>query len=265
MIKTKSFWAVIRILLFQLLAIAIVSCGSSDSKSKVESPKPQPPTEIKEEIKPKEIWPKRGKIKEYFTAYGEENLETQVKLKTRLGDIVIELFDDTPLHRANFIHHIKRGLYEKTIFYRVIPDFMIQGGNSDNDETTERRDGVESYYIPSEVNPNHIHKRGALAMAMNYHNNPENKSSQYDFYIVIGKTFNNAEIDATEEEYGYKHPAKSRGIYQSIGGTPHLDGKHTVFGRVIEGLEIVEKIAGVKRDSGDWPNTDVVIDYEILQ
>lgn len=218
-----------------------------------------------QETQPKEVWPKRGKIKAYFTAYGSDNPETKVRLKTRLGDIVIELFEDTPLHRANFIHHIKRGLYEKTIFYRVIPDFMIQGGNSDNDETINRRDGVESYYIPSEFKPKHIHKRGAVAMAMNYHNNPENKSSQYDFYIVIGKAFNDAELDATEAEYGYKHPESSREIYRTIGGTPHLDGKHTVFGRIIEGMDVVEAIADVKRDSGDWPNTDVVIDYEIIE
>lgn len=214
---------------------------------------------------PQEVWPKRGSITSYFTKYGNENPETKVRLKTRLGDIVIELFEDTPLHRANFIHHIKRGLYDKTIFYRVVPNFMIQGGNSDDDRTKERRKGVESYYIPNEVKSHHIHKRGALAMAMNYHNNPENKSSQYDFYIVIGKTFNDLGLDATTAEYGYEFPESSRKTYQTIGGTPHLDGKHTVFGRVIEGMDVVEAIAGVKRDSGDWPNTDVYIDYEIIE
>jgi peptidyl-prolyl cis-trans isomerase A (cyclophilin A) len=255
------------------ISLALV-CLSFIASSCFESPRSEKEkvkaTEEKSELKPKvqkpiEVWPKRGKIREYFTEYGKENKESKVKLKTRLGDIVIQLFADTPIHRANFIHHIKRGLYDRTIFYRVIPNFMIQGGNSDHDETVAKRKGVDSYYLPSEVKEHHIHERGALAMAMNYHNNPENKSSQYDFYIVIGSTFNDLELDATQDEYGYIFPHKSREIYNRIGGTPHLDGKHTVFGMVIEGMDVVEAIASVKRDSGDWPNTDVIIDYEILE
>lgn len=214
---------------------------------------------------PKEKWPEIGKVKSFFTKYGAENPETTVKLKTRLGDIVIRLYEDTPLHRANFIHHVKRGLYYKTIFYRVIPDFMIQGGNSDNDQTLEKREHVGAYYIPSEVSSKHIHRRGAVAMAMSYVNNPEMKSAQYSYYIVMGTPFTKEGLRAVEDEYNVKIPDSNREVYMTMGGTPHLDGKHTVFGEVIEGMDVVEAIANEERDSGDWPINDVVIDYEILE
>lgn len=222
-------------------------------------------TETQKPEEPKEKWPELGKVTAFFTAYGKENPETRVKLKTRLGDITLRLFEDTPLHRANFIHHIKRGLYYKTIFYRVMPDFMIQGGNSDNDQTLEKRENVGAYYIPSEVSPAHIHERGAVAMAMSYVNNPEMKSAQYSFYIVIGAAFTESGLKAVENEYDITIPASSRKVYTTIGGTPHLDGKHTVFGEVLDGMDVVEAIAEQKRDSGDWPINDVVIEYEILE
>ncbi|MEZ4722014.1 MAG: peptidylprolyl isomerase [Flavobacteriales bacterium] len=252
-------------ILFIIVSLLLIGCNSDrDEKSdntEIVSEKSVAKPSIQE---PKIQWPQPGKVKEFFTQYGQENQETKVKLKTRLGDIVIELFEDTPLHRANFIHHIKRGLYYKTIFYRVVPGFMIQGGNSDNDATLEKRENVGAYYIPSEVSPKHIHERGAVAMAMSYVNNPEMKSAQYSFYIVIGTPFTEKGLKATEDEYGMKVPQENREVYMTIGGSPHLDGKHTVFGRVLEGMDVVEAIAAEKRDSGDWPVNDVVIEYEIL-
>jgi peptidyl-prolyl cis-trans isomerase A (cyclophilin A) len=251
-----------------VISIILISVLSYNESNTVENQNERATKEVtpQEEETPLavQLWPKRGQIKEYFTAYGEENPERLVKLKTRLGDIIIELFEDTPIHRANFVHHIKRGLYEKTIFYRVVPDFMIQGGNSDNDITLEKRTNAGAYYIPSEVTKNHIHERGAVAMAMSYVNNPEMKSAQYSFYIVIGAKFTDGGLKATEEEYGIKVPLENRELYKTIGGSPHLDGKHTVFGKVIEGMDVVEAIANEKRDSGDWPINDVVIEYEIL-
>jgi cyclophilin family peptidyl-prolyl cis-trans isomerase len=208
--------------------------------------------------------PQIGKVKEFFQRYGSENQETNVRLKTRLGNIDIRLYEETPLHRANFIYNIKNDLYYRTIFYRVIPAFMVQGGNSDNDRTLEKREHAGSYYIPNETQEGLIHKRGAVAMAMMYDDNPDLKSSQYSFYIVIGKPISEAGLDAVEEEYGITIPEQDRDIYKAVGGTPHLDMKHTVFGEVTQGMDVVEAIAAEDRDTGDWPITDVIIDYEIL-
>ena len=260
---SKMYWlsAIILVLLFA----ACNSTSEPAKNSEVAKQKPKAEQVDKPNAeKPKERWPKRGEIKEYFTEYGKANPETHVMLKTSFGNIELELFEDTPLHRANFIHHIKRGLYERTVFYRVAPDFVIQGGNSDHDKTNERRKKVDSYYIPNEVKPHHFHQRGALAAAMNYQNNPENNSSQYDWYIVIGKTFSADLLDATAKEYNMDIPDDHRSVYIEKGGAPHLDGKHTVFGRVISGMDVVEEISKVRRDGSDWPFNDIIIDYEIL-
>lgn len=222
-------------------------------------------TAEKQEKKEQLKWPNATNAMSFLKKFGENNPETTVLLKTRLGDIKIKLYEDTPLHRANFIFNAKRKLYEKTIFYRVVPNFMIQGGNSDYEKTLEMREENAAYYITNEVLPHHIHKRGALAMAMTYDNNPEEKSAQYSYYIVTGKTFDDAVLEATEKEYNTTIPATNKEIYKKLGGTPHLDGVHTVFGEVIEGMHVVEAISNEKTDSGNWPINDVIISCEVLE
>ena len=209
--------------------------------------------------------PRIGQVKEFFLEYGKNNPETEVLLMTRLGDIEIRLYEETPIHRANFIYNVKEELYHQTIFYRVVPKFMIQGGNSDYDQTLEKREEAGSYYIPNESQQELIHKRGTIAMAMSYDDNPELKSAQYSYYIVIGTPFSDNGLDAVEKEYEITIPESSREVYRTEGGTPHLDGVHTVFGEVIEGMDVVEAISNEKRDSGDWPVNDVIIDYKVLK
>ncbi|GAB4374534.1 MAG: peptidylprolyl isomerase [Salibacteraceae bacterium] len=233
----------------------------SANREKIDTPKAESKPSKPEPL----VWPKRENVNAFLKKFGAENPETVVKLKTRLGDIVIKLYEDTPLHRANFLFNAKRGLYDHTIFYRVVPGFMIQGGNSDHEETQQLRSRNIAYYVPSEIQPQHIHKRGAVAMAMSYENNPENKSAQYSFYIVIGKRYTEGELAAVEEEYDISIPDWAKKVYTTDGGTPHLDGKHTVFGEVLEGMEVVEAIAAEERDSGDWPINDVEISIEIVE
>lgn len=222
---------------------------------------PKTNTETKSDLK----WPTATNAMSFLKKFGGDNPETIVLLKTRLGDIKVKLYEDTPMHRANFIFNAKRKLYEKTIFYRVVPNFMIQGGNSDYNKTLEMREENGAYYITNEVLPHHIHKRGALAMAMTYDNNPQEKSAQYSYYIVLGKTFDDAVLEATEKEYNTTIPAVNKGIYKKLGGTPHLDGVHTVFGEVMEGMDVVEAISNEKTDSGNWPINDVIISCEVLE
>lgn len=225
---------------------------------------PQKP-KTKKPPKKKLAKPKEGKEKAFFLKYAEKHRETEVVLKTRLGDIRIRLYEETPIHRANFLYNINEDLYEQTIFYRVVPNFMIQGGNSDHDATLEKREDAGAYYIPNETSPELIHKRGAIAMAMSYTDNPDLRSAQYSYYIVIGDRFSDTGLDAVEEEYNTTIPEQNREVYRTIGGTPHLDGVHTVFGEVIEGMDVVEAIANEPRDSGDWPVNDVIISYEVVK
>jgi peptidyl-prolyl cis-trans isomerase A (cyclophilin A) len=258
-----------RIKLISLIVVLVAQ--SCQTENKVQNPKEEAMTnelasQPIEETEAKELlkWPSTLNAMAFLKKYGASNTETIVLLKTRLGDIKIKLFEDTPLHRANFIFNTKRKLYEKTIFYRVVPNFMIQGGNSDYKKTLEMRKENSAYYITNEVLPHHIHKRGALAMAMTYTDNPDEKSAQYSYYIVLGKTFDDAVLEATEKEYNTIIPAVNKEIYKNLGGTPHLDGVHTVFGEVVEGMDVVKAISNEKTDSGNWPINDVIISCEVI-
>jgi len=164
---------------------------------------------------------------------------TKVKMKTSMGDITIVLYDDTPIHRDNFIKLVKEKFYDGIIFHRVIPQFMIQGG----DPTTRATNpGPQLGTIPAEFRPNHWHKKGALAAART--DNPLKASSGSQFYIVVGKVWTAKELDAFEQQGGHpKFTDEQRKVYTTIGGTPHLDYTYTVYGEVTQGLDIVDKIA----------------------
>lgn len=189
---------------------------------------------------------------------------TKVLIETTKGNMTVVLYDDTPLHRDNFIKLAESGYYDSLLFHRVIKNFMIQGGDpqSKNASPTARLgNGGPDYTIPAEiVYPTHFHKKGALAAARTGDNvNPERRSSGSQFYIVQGQVYTDMKLDQFEKALGKTFTTKERDTYATIGGTPHLDNQYTVFGEVVEGLGVVDRIAEVETRPGDRPVDDVRI------
>jgi cyclophilin family peptidyl-prolyl cis-trans isomerase len=214
--------------------------------------------------------------KQADTVPAKENVskETTVLIKTTLGDVKVKLYNETPLHRDNFIRLVKSHSYDSTLFHRVIKSFMIQGGDPDSKKAAEGvqlGNGEMGSSVPAEFKPGLFHKKGALAAARQGDNvNPEKKSSSCQFYIVQGKVFNDADLDRLElrinSSGAYKFSPEQRQAYKTIGGTPHLDTGYTVFGEVVEGMDVVEKIAAVQVDRNDRPLVDVrVLKMEIVK
>lgn len=183
-------------------------------------------------------------------------------LSTKYGKVVLELYNKTPKHQANFVKLCKKHFYDGTLFHRVIPGFMIQGGDPESKHAKpgqELGNGDVGYRIPAEFRKAYFHKRGALAAARD--NNPEKASSGCQFYIVQGKKFTEAELKIIEERTGHTFTPQQMKVYETIGGAPHLDGNYTVFGQVLKGMDIVDKIAEQKRDKYDRP----LVDQKILK
>ena len=239
----------------------------------------------------------------------------RVKIETSKGDIIVELYNDTPKHKANFLKLAKNGTYEGTLFHRVIKDFMIQAGDPNSKTATKDQqlgDGDVGYTIPAEfVYPKRFHKRGALAAARQGDQvNPKKESSGCQFYIVTGQVYNDSTIvnmekrknydvlnaaftqlvmknrdeilnlqkkgdekalmamqdkllaqarEQIKDEPEFKFTPEQAEAYTTIGGTPHLDGEYTVFGEVVEGMDVVDEIQKVATNPADRPIDDVVI------
>ncbi len=198
----------------------------------------------------------------------------RVKIETKLGDIIVRLYDATPIHRDNFVKLVKEGFYDGTLFHRVIKDFMIQGGDPDSKGAPadkELGEGDPGYTLEAEIRSGLYHKRGALAAAREGDDtNPEYRSSGSQFYIVWGRTFTPRQIDYLDEKLKMNRPetgglnATQRQIYASQGGTPHLDGTYTVFGEVEEGLNVVEKIQALPTNDSDRPLEDVSVKLSVI-
>ena len=178
-------------------------------------------------------------------------------ITTTYGKIELFLYDNTPKHRDNFVKLAKKHFYDGTLFHRVIPEFMIQGGDPDSKTAKPGAplgEGDVGYRVPAEINKDNIHKRGVLAAARD--NNPDKSSSGCQFYITVGKKFTDADLDNIAKRTGMKYTPEQRKLYNTIGGTPHLDGNYTVYGEVTSGMDVVDKIVKQPRNAMDRPNDD---------
>jgi peptidyl-prolyl cis-trans isomerase A (cyclophilin A) len=167
---------------------------------------------------------------DFFLEYEKKNKENTIIISTDFGDIEILLFEKTKFHRANFIFLTKQKYFNNTQFYRVINNFIIQGGNSDDKETAQKRRDIGRYLLPTDTKRGYTHNRGVLSMPSSDIDNPHKLASPYEFFIV-----------------------------QQQGGAKFLDGDYTIFGKVIKGMNVVDKIAAVATDDGDWPHKNVII------
>ncbi len=172
---------------------------------------------------------------DFLIAYGKEHTATKVQFKTRLGNLTIQLYEDTPLHRASFIFLINAGYFNTTCFHRIVPNFIVQGGNSENQNTLQIKNSYQNYTIPQEFRKHRKHKYGALAAARDWENNISKKSNPFEFYFIQNKK-----------------------------GAHHIDGEHTVFGEIISGFHVMDKISKLKAGRDEWPYKDVFIDAKVI-
>lgn len=187
-----------------------------------------------------------------------------VTISTQEGDMVLLLSEKTPQHRENFVKLAKQGFYDGLLFHRVIENFMIQGGDPTSRDAPEGAllgSGDNGTRIPAEFVPELFHKKGALAAARD--NNPAKESSDCQFYIVQGRVWTEAELEKQTSRAGRKPTPEQKNTYMTQGGTPHLDGNYTVFGEVIQGLNVLDKIAALETDERDRPVEDVKMKVKV--
>lgn len=193
----------------------------------------------------------------------------KVQITTDSGVIVLRLYDKTPMHRDNFIKLVKDGFYNGTLFHRTINDFMIQGGDPDSKNAQSGAllgEGTLNYRIPPEFDSTLFHKRGALAAArQNDDKNPKKESNASQFYIVDGKVLTDPQLDKVEERFNIEIPESHRMFYRTIGGDPWLDMNYTVFGEVISGMDVVEKIANTPKDKNNRPLHDIKMNVTLIR
>ncbi|HEU5291359.1 MAG TPA: peptidylprolyl isomerase [Cyclobacteriaceae bacterium] len=208
------------------------------------------------ETKPKSIVITQENVVDVLTKYGKENPENEVLIETKYGKIRLKLFEDTPLHRANFVKLIKEGFYDDDAnFYRIVYEFMIQGGDLKQNLT---------YRIPAEFHQKYFHKKGALSMARVSENNPEMQSSASDFFIIHGGRYTEEDIEIDSKNLALTLTPEQKQAYINEGGYMELDQKYTVFGEVLEGLEVVDKIASEKVFDVDKPLKEIPFKISLI-
>lgn len=167
---------------------------------------------------------------DFFFHYGKDLKEDRVKITTSMGSFVVELYDDVPYHKANFIFLAKKKYFDSTQFHRVVKDFIIQGGSTDDREIIKKRGKIGRYLLPPDSKKGHRHHRGTVSMPSSERDNPHKLASPYEFFIVVARP-----------------------------GSYHLDGSYTPFGRVVSGMDVVDAINNVPVGDGDWPWKSVYI------
>ena len=220
------------------LAFAIILINGCNSKnSKIESTSQKNEVEVSQEVKisseksiKKEFRLTDDNVIDFLFDYEKNNKENHIRIYTSFGEIDILLYNNTPYHRSNFIYLTKKKYFEGTQFYRVINDFVIQAGNSDNIKVSKKRREIGKYLLPNDFNKGHTHKRGAVSMPSSSVDNPYKMASPFEFFIL-----------------------------QKKDGAHHLNGNYTVFGEVIDGMETVDRIANLATDNRDWPLNNVYI------
>lgn len=265
--------------LFALGFFFFVSCSeeeddyskyTDDFEQKIEEKKKQDSVYIANLPKPDTNKITEKNVVQKLTVFGNENPETKVLITTEYGDITIELFKDTPLHRANFLMLAKKGILNSTIFYRVVDDFVVQGGSSDRAEVTGKMKEHGVYTVPDEILPHHYHIRGNVAMAVSEQwelpEEERNKhSSCFNFYIIQKPPMTPKYLEGVIKKYDLELTDKEKAMYLKYGGTPHLDGDYTVFGKVISGMSVVDKIAKLETDKTDQPLKDVNVNLSVIE
>ncbi len=184
-----------------------------------------------------------------------------VEIETEFGNMLVWLYDSTPQHRDNFLKLAEQGYFDSLLFHRVIKGFMIQGGDPNSRNAPKNQplgSGGPGYTIPAEFVDSLVHFKGALAAARTGDQvNPEKRSSGSQFYIVQGQPVTAQQLDQLEARKGFRYSKEQRDTYLQTGGTPFLDRDYTVFGMVVKGHEVIDKIAEVQKDSRDRPLQDV--------
>lgn len=233
-----------------IIATVLLGCGTSNTKKS-----------NKDNSKTETVVADTTSIAENSEENITEMKQQEFIISTQYGDMTGVLYNETPFHRDNFIQLVKEGFYNDLLFHRVISDFMIQGGDPDSKNAPAGKQlgqGGPGYTIQAEFNKNFIHKKGALAAArLGDQMNPQRKSSGSQFYIVQGKKMSPAEMNQMAQYTGINYTEEQINIYKSIGGTPFLDGQYTVFGEIVQGLDVIDKIAAVEKDRSDRPLKDV--------
>ncbi|WP_418513557.1 peptidylprolyl isomerase [Corallibacter sp.] len=233
-----------KIALIIICSFFVLSCQDKQSKPKENQIKSSKVTKNKNtkvdtiaDKKPEFPFLTDSLAMEFFLEYEKTHKENKVRITTKFGDIDILLYDKTKFHRANFIYLTKRGYFDNTQFYRVIDNFIIQAGNTDDPKVKRKRGKIGRYLLPKDTKRGYKHDRGAVSMPSSDIENPYKLASPYEFFIV-----------------------------QQQGGAHHLDGDYTIFGIVIKGMDVVDEIAKQKTDDGDWPLRNVYIQkVEIIE